>query len=1140
MIYAPARIRNSFFNRLFSMLYRFRLTLPALFMGFILLFFGPARRAAAETTINLNTFGVAVPQNFDMLALSGTSSTLPTGWALSESGTNANTEYTANTGNLTTGDTYSYGATSNSERAFGTLQSSSNLATIGAGFTNRTTGTITALSISYTGEQWRLGATGRADRLDFQYSLNATGLTDGTWTDVDALDFTSPVTSGTVGALNGNIAPNRTAISFTINDLAIPDGAMLWLRWTDFNATGSDDGLAIDDFSITPNGVSGNVPMLSISDATVTEGNSSTATATFTVSLSAPSAAPVTFAIATADGTATVADNDYQPRNLTAQTIPAGAITYQFAVTVNGDTRPEPDETFSVRVSQLSGAILFDGVGVGTITNDDAYTIHDLQGTGSASPFAGQIVTTRGLVTARKTTGFFLQAPDSEADNDPRTSEAIYVYTDTPLPATAVVGNLVTVTGRLTEYQPTADQVTGATYPTLTEITNGPTVTLIASGQTLPAPVLLTPADFAVTDANGLPATEPLEKYEAMRVRVASLTVVAPTEGSVNEASATSSSDGVFYGVLTGTPRPFREPGVELFQPAPPPNAPDTPRFDTNPERLRVDSNGQPTAARLEVTTGATITNSIGVLDLADRTATLLPDPTTPPGVTGNRIAQPVPTPATDEFTVVSFNLERFFDDVDDPNLSEPVLTAQAWQNRLAKASLVLRNYLHTPDIVGVEEVENLSALSALAAKLNADALAAGQVNPNYQAFLQEGLDAGGIDVGLLLKASRVNVLSVTQEGRDATYINPLNNQAETLNDRPPLVLRATINAPCGGTFPLTVIVNHLRSFTSVENSAESVRVRVKRRAQAQFLAQFIQARQLANPSERIVSIGDYNAYPFNDGYADSLGIIKGTPAPATQTYFSAASEVRPALINLIEETAPTERYSYVFGGNAQAIDHALATQNLRKFFTRFAYGHFNADFPESYRGDSTRPERLSDHDPLVAYFKFAGLKAYHVAAYNGGANYTAEVDTPAGCTWTAAANDSWLNILGNTSGNGAGVITWRAQGNPTLTTRRGAMTIAGRTLTVSQIGAEDFCTYSITPSLLKNVSANGGTGSLSVRSSCAWTAVSQDNWLTITSGASGTGNGTVTFSIEPNTNASRSGTLIVAGQAFTVKQKPR
>jgi hypothetical protein len=215
----------------------------------------------AAGAISISTFGSAYAEDFNTLASSpdnGTSSLVPTGWDFSESGTNANTTYRVGTGSNNAGDTYSFGATGNSERAFGTLLSGSLVPTIGAQFTNSTGSSISDLLIAYTGEQWRLGqnTTGRAaDRLDFQLSLNATSLTTGTWVDYNSLDFLSPVVAGTVGELNGNVTPNRTGLSFLISGLSIANGASFWIRWADSDLTpGSEDGLAVDDFSLTARG----------------------------------------------------------------------------------------------------------------------------------------------------------------------------------------------------------------------------------------------------------------------------------------------------------------------------------------------------------------------------------------------------------------------------------------------------------------------------------------------------------------------------------------------------------------------------------------------------------------------------------------------------------------------------------------------------------------------------------------------------------------------------------------------------------------------------------------------------------------------------------------------------------------------
>jgi len=114
---------------------------------------------------------------------------------------------------------------------------------------------------------------------------------------------------------------------------------------------------------------------LSINDVTLAEGNAGTTLASFTVSLSAPAGVGgVTFDIATADNTATVADSDYVPRSLTGQTIPQGSSTYTFDVTINGDTNVEANETFFVNVTNVTGATVSDGQGQGTLTNDDNFS----------------------------------------------------------------------------------------------------------------------------------------------------------------------------------------------------------------------------------------------------------------------------------------------------------------------------------------------------------------------------------------------------------------------------------------------------------------------------------------------------------------------------------------------------------------------------------------------------------------------------------------------------------------------------------------------------------------------------------------------------------------------------------------------
>jgi predicted extracellular nuclease len=932
-------------------------------------------------SISLAALDVAIPtEHFDTLsntAGSTTNTALPTGWYITESGGGArdNEQYAVDTGFSTTGDIYSYGAAGSTERALGELRSGTEIPLFGAKLTNNTGATITSLDVSYTGEQWRFGGVHStvADRLDFQYSSNATDLSTGTYLDANALDFNPPVTAGSAVALDGNAAANRTAISSTITGLSIPNGASVFIRFTDVDATGADDGLAIDDLSVTPHGVA--TPGLSINDVSQSEGNAGTTNFNFTVSLDSPAqVGGVGFTVNTADGTAN-APGDYTTILNGTGSIPQGSSSTQVTVQVNGDGTPEANETFFVNITNVTGATVTDGQGQGTINNDDAtiVAIHDIQGSGVTSPLAGQSVTTNGVITGIKSGsggGFFLQTPDANADADPNTSEGIFVFTGASVPAGAVIGNLVQVAGTVTEFIPSTDP----TSPPLTEITT-PTVSVLSTGNPLPAASTITAADTQVNNVNNL------EKYEGMRVTVASLTVVDPTSGAINEAAATVATDGVFYGVANGLNRPFREPGIPITSTVPPPNPPNVPRFDMNPERLRIDSDGQVGAAAIDVKAGAVVTNLVGPLFYEAATYTLLPDAATVPvvnGNTGGAAALPVPTAA--QLTIASMEMQRFYDTTDDLAIADPILTTTAFNNRLNKVSLAVRNVLQTPDVIGVQEVENLATLQAVAAKINADAVSAAQPNPNYQAYLFEGNDLGGLDVGFLVKTSRISVNSVTQIGATATYTNPDTSAQDLIFDRPPLVLQATVPRPGGGSMGFTVIVNHLRSISGIDDPVDGNRIRTKRRAGAEFLANYIQARQTGDPTEKLVTLGNMNAYQFNDGYVDVIGTIAGAPAPPDQVVQPSPDLVNPDQTVTTNLLTAGERYTYVSGGNAIAFDHLILNNPMLAIHVQTVVARVNADYPTIFYQDPNRPERFADHDVPVGYFSISAPSAARVS----------------------------------------------------------------------------------------------------------------------------------------------------------------
>ena len=158
-------------------------------------------------------------------------------------------------------------------------------------------------------------------------------------------------------------------------------------------------------------------------------------------------------------------------------------------------------------------------------------------------------------------------------------------------------------------------------------------------------------------------------------------------------------------------------------------------------------------------------------------------------------------------------------------------------------------------------------------------------------------------------------------------------------------------------------------------------------------------------------------------------------------------------------------------------------------------------------------------------------------SATAGGGNATPiAVTAPAGCAWTATTTDTWLTIANPGSGTGNGTVNFSVAAN-TGPARTGTLTVAGQTHTVNQANG---CTFSINPTS-RNFNKNAVASSnvtVTAGAGCTWTAVANDSWITIVSGASGSGNGTVTFSLLANNGSTdRVGTITIAGQTFTINQ---
>lgn len=600
--------------------------------------------------------------------------------------------------------------------------------------------------------------------------------------------------------------------------------------------------------------------------------------------------------------------------------------------------------------------------------------ISEIQGDKNFSPFVGQQVKVKGIVTARIRNGFFIQTPDDQTDNNPETSEGIFIFTNTEPNADAAIGNLVTVTGMILEFRPKPDPqslpITQISWKRGTDV-----ISVESKDNPLPKPIVLMPEDFKPN------SIDQLEKYEGMRVTANELTVVAPTDGSVDEKTGESRTNGTFYAVLKGFPRPFREIGYSRYDFLTMPEKEreklkkDVPKmvlFDHNPERLRIESLAQLGSQPIDVTVSAEIKNVTGVINYAWRAYSILVDADNRPTVSGNRQAMPLPPPGERQFSVVATNIERLFDDEDDPAVREPIITSEGFERRLKKLSLAIRNFMQTPDIIAVIEAENLPVLKRLAERLNKDSEAAGKPNPKYEAFLVEGNDIGGIDSGFLVKTARVEVLETMQFGKEEKFKNPVSKNDVFLNDRPPFLLRAAVKEPNSDkSLELTVIVNHLKSFRGYTDEKDGPFVQMKKKLQAEFLANAVSARLKSNPKERILLVGDFNFFQFNDGIMDVIGAIKGTPAPKDSVITHIPDLLDPDLTNLVDVINPSQKYSFSFDGNAQVLDHFLVNDNLKKHVIGFGYSRLNVDFPEIFRNDPNRPERFADHDAAVGYFSF-------------------------------------------------------------------------------------------------------------------------------------------------------------------------
>ena len=564
--------------------------------------------------------------------------------------------------------------------------------------------------------------------------------------------------------------------------------------------------------------------------------------------------------------------------------------------------------------------------------------IHDIQGAAHLSPVNGMTFgNVPGIVTAKRSNGFYLQDPN--ADPDPATSEAVFVFTGSA-PTSVSVGDAVRVKATVSEFRPGG----AATNLTTTELA-APTTTVLSHANALPAATVIglggrmPPTSVIEDDATGDvetsgvfdPASDGLDFYEsleAMLVQINNPVITGPTN-SFNEISVLP-DNGSWAG-------PRTTHGGILYR-----------YEDGNPERVIVDD------AIASIPGGLNVGDHFAgfVTGVVDYNFGLFMVELTqaPVRVPGPLTKETTTLPTVNELTVATFNVENL-----DPG------DGAAKFNTLA--GLIVNN-MKSPDLIAVEEVQDNTGPAdngvvdpsvTIGTLITAITAAGGptygyrQINPVND---QDGGEPGGNIRQIFLFRTDRGLSFVDRPGGDSTTATTVTNAGGTAqlsfspgridptnaawnSSRKPLAAEFLFNGQ-----RLYVIANHFNSkggdqpltgrFQPPAHSSEA-----QRHQQATIEAGFVQQIRAIDPNANVVVLGDLNDFEFSE----TIHILEAA-----------------GLTDLYDTLPLSERYSYVFEGNSQTLDHILVSGPLLNRST-FDVVHVNAEFAD----------QASDHDPSVA-----------------------------------------------------------------------------------------------------------------------------------------------------------------------------
>jgi len=921
--------------------------------------------------------GTIYTQNFDSLSNTGTSnpwtndSTLP-GWFIGTTATPSITSYGANNGSVTTASFYSFGSTSAADRALGAVSSNSWTGGSGSGknymgvlLQNTSTQTITGLSVSYHGEEWRRENNAATQSLELSYKISASavGLQDTGFSSVAGLSFVSPVTGATTAAvLDGNLATNSATLTGAF-PVYWPVNSYLMLRWSDLNDSGYDHVLAIDDLSVQIDNTDF-APFVVLT--TPANGASGVATDTeISVLFNEPvTAASGWYSINCSSSGVHTATETVNGQTYTLDPDTAFTAAETCTLTVDKDKVTDLDGTADPMLAAYTMSFMISACG-STHT-----AISAIQGSGMISPVTSTVVTVEGIVSAdfsptAKLGGFFITSLPADDDASTDTSEGIFVYTGG---STAVnVGDYVRFSGTVSEYNSGSSSY-GQPY-NQTQLSSISGFEVCGTGYMPPVATITLPIP-------GDPATY-LERYEGMLVNI-----------SAADGDPMVVGQNYFQGRFGQLTIGIGKVTDRMFHAY---NGSDTATYAENLQSLIVLDDGSSTqnpnpisylATNGALRAGDSVASLTGILDQGKVNAVSTVTSVSFPNVyyrlqpviapvfiqTNPRVAEP--PVKTAEVRVASANVLNYFTTIGSRGASSAAELIRQRCKIVAELSRL------DADVIGLLEIENNA--TAIDNLLNFDDTSASNCDglnlvlpgteDDYAVIAEpdNGYGTDAIRPTIIYRPSKVTPVG-----------SPMSLVTAPFNLYRPPVAQKFVRKDTGESF--IYIINHFKSkgCSGTETGGDVDQgegigcYNATRVTMSQVLLDWINT-TLVPLSPNVISMGDYNAY--------------GAEQPIA-TLTAELTSMAEALL------PPEERYSYVFDGMVGDLDHGFATPALATQAVTMTIWHINSDEPSviDYNTEYKNPDlyqpdqyRASDHDPVLIDFNLndapvAVSDTYHV-----------------------------------------------------------------------------------------------------------------------------------------------------------------